>query len=167
MEKVNVLHSAKENRWGTPSDIIERARNTMGSITLDPCSSVTFNEVVRAEEFYSLDDFGQNGLDLPWKGNILLNPPGKKVKDFWRKAFQEPITQMIFIGFSVEQLALLADEPQHPLDYCFCILRKRIRFTRHDGYSGSPSHSNYIAGVYTDPTRFKDQFSPLGRVYLP
>lgn len=177
MLKPTARHSKEEVRWGTPADIVERARRVMGSIDLDPCSSISFNSIVKATEFYSLDDFGQDGLKLPWKGNVFLNPPGGSVKEFWRKSFELDVTcnkwpqtswnKLFWVGFSVEQLALLADERHHPMDheFCFCILRKRIRFTRHDGYSGSPSHANYVTAIGVDPADFAREFRDLGRVY--
>jgi hypothetical protein len=177
MPSTNAQHSKEEIRWGTPIDIVERARKVMGTIDLDPCSSVDFNRVVNADNFYSLDDRGEDGLVLPWWGNVFVNPPGGLVKQFWRKAFSRdnscnkyPPTawnQMIWVGFSVEQLALLADEEYHPMDFSFCILRKRLKFTRHDGYSGSPSHANYVCGVNVHHQSFAERFSPLGRVYRP
>lgn len=162
----NPRHSKKEIRWGTPSDIVERARRVMGSIDLDPCSSIAFNEVVKADKFYSLDDMGENGLELPWFGNVFVNPPGGHVRDFWRKLHNEPHIQFIWIGFSLEQLALLADEAHHPFDYSWCIPRKRVKFNRHDGFSGSPTHSNYIvySGCYTDS--FIREFGILGKVVV-
>ena len=170
-------HSKKEVRWGTPIDIIERARRVMGSIDLDPCSSNAFNEVVRADKIYSLDDRGEDGLKLPWTGNVFVNPPGGLVKEFWRKTLQEDRTcnswpavswnQLIWIGFSLEQLAILANENWHPMDFSICILRKRLSFNRFDGYKGSPTHSNYIAGLKVDHTNFKREFRDLGRIYRP
>jgi RNA polymerase sigma-70 factor (ECF subfamily) len=79
----------------------------------------------------------------------------------------EPLTQMIWVGFSVEQLSVLADEDKHPLDFSFIFLRKRIKFTRHDGYSGSPSHANYLAGINVNHSKFIEHFGELGRVYSP
>lgn len=161
----NALHSAVTPKWGSPADIVERARFVMGSIDLDPCSSDSFNEVVQAEIHYSLDDRGEDGLALGWSGRVFCNPPGGLVRQFWQKAMNEPITQMIWVGFSVEQLALLANEQYHPMDFSFCILRKRLHFTRHDGYSGSPSHSNYLTGYKVDHAKFTEAFSSLGRVF--
>lgn len=161
----HILHSAATPKWGTPADIVERARRVMGSINLDPCSSDYFNQVVQAEQHYSLDDRQEDGLALPWFGNVFCNPPGGLVREFWRKAMAEPYLQMIWVGFSLEQLALLADEPFHPMDFSICIPRKRLKFKRHDGYMGSPSHSNYIAGVYVDHDRFNAYFGELGKVF--
>lgn len=166
----NVQHSKEEVRWGTPTDIVERARRVMGSIDLDPCSSIAFNDVVQAANYYSLDDRGENGLELPWFGNVFLNPPGGLVREFWRKALQQlgsgHVKRVFWVGFSLEQLALLASESYHPLDFSFCVLRKRIKFTRHDGYSGSPSHSNYVCMMGPNHVEFVNQFKELGRVYL-
>lgn len=51
---------------------LEAAKATMGAIDLDPASSAEANETVEAEKFYTKED---NGLQLPWKGRIWLNPP--------------------------------------------------------------------------------------------
>lgn len=171
----NPLHSKKEVRWGTPDYVTLRVhrlfyRPDSGdeyNIDLDPCSSVDFNEAVKANKFYSLDDYGQDGLQLPWHGRVFCNPPGGLVRQFWRKAMSEPIEQMVWIGFSLEQLATMADEEHHPMDFSICIPRKRLRFTRHDGHSGSPTHSNYICGYRVDHARFTDVFKGLGRIYAP
>lgn len=138
----------------------------MGSIDLDPCSSAYFNETVKATQYYSLDDRGEDGLQLPWHGKVFVNPPGGLVKEFWKKAINErPSPEIFWVGFSLEQLSYLLDEPYSPMDFAFCLLRKRIRFTRHDGYSGSPSHSNYVAVINLQSReRFSEEFGPLGRV---
>jgi len=57
---------------GTPSYIIEAAREVMGTIDLDPASCATANEVVRAARYYTKE---QDGLTRPWFGNVWLNPP--------------------------------------------------------------------------------------------
>lgn len=164
----NVLHSKSTVKWGTPKDIVERARRTMGGITLDPCSSIKFDLTVNADRYYSLDDHGEDGLALPWYGKVFCNPPGGSlVRGFWRKAMSEPIEQMIWVGFSLEQLALLADERNHPMDFSICVPRKRIRFTRDDDYGGSPTHSNYICGYKVDHGFFVENFADLGKVYAP
>jgi hypothetical protein len=152
-------------KWGTPTDIVECARRVLGGIDFDPCSSSFFNETVRAEKYYSLDERGEDGTVLPWEGRTICNPPGGLVRAFWQKAarHKEPL---IWIGFSLEQLALLADEEFHPMDWITCIPRKRVNFYRHDGYSGSATHSNYITGINVKRHIFKDAFSGLGRIFL-
>lgn len=172
----NAKHSKAEVRWGTPSDIVERARNVMGSIDLDPCSSTDFNETVKAGIYYDLDECGQDGLKLPWFGKVFVNPPGGLVKEFWLRSTSichadtalrdtESVNQLFWVGFSVEQLGVLAHERYHPMDFSFCILRKRVSFIRHDGYKGSPSHANYVCAINVNHDKFAAEFSPIGRVY--
>lgn len=158
-------HSKATVRWGTPSQFADISRKVMGGdIDLDPCSEERFNKVIQARTYYSLLEREEDGLQLPWFGNVLCNPPGGLVKKFWQKAMSENIEQMMWIGFSVEQLCILADEMAHPLDFSCCILRRRIGFTRHDAFEGSPAHGNYACGVGVDTTRFEEHFGPLGKV---
>lgn len=157
-------HSKATPRWGTPEDLVERAHHVMGGIDLDPCSEAKFQEVVQAATYYSLDERGEDGLVLPWKGRVFCNPPGGSVRQFWRRAMEQPIEQMIWVGFSVEQLCVLAGEEKHPADFSICFLRRRIDFERHDGYHGSPSHSNYIVGVNVYRDAFAANFFDLGKV---
>lgn len=157
-------HSKGTKRWGTSPDVVEACRRTMGGIDLDPCSEERFQAVVLATEYYSLLERGQDALALPWFGRVMCNPPGGVITEFWNHAFSQPIEQMMWVGFSVEQLCVLADEDVHPSDFSICFLRRRIRFRRHDGYSGSPSHGNYVVGVGVDCDAFDREFSELGKI---
>lgn len=160
-------HSAETPRWGTPADLVERCRRALGGrIELDPMSEPAFNAVVGAERIYTEQE---DGLIWDWRAEtVLLNPAGGLVVEAWTKLVDHwclrDIERAVWIGFSVEQLALLAHSHHHPLDFSWCIPRKRIAFTRHDGYRGSPSHSNYIAGLGVDHSLFVDCFGDMGRV---
>jgi ParB family chromosome partitioning protein len=66
-------HSSEEQGWITPPEVIERARQAMGSIDLDPASSKVANQFsVRAKRIYTES---QDGLKCKWSGNVWLNPP--------------------------------------------------------------------------------------------
>lgn len=81
----NSRHSSSKQERGTPSWIVEPAREVLGGIDLDPASSTKANKIVKADFFYRKRD---NGLQRPWrvlqrtrslKGaptSIWLNPPG-------------------------------------------------------------------------------------------
>jgi hypothetical protein len=167
MPSPSALHSKKTPKWGSPSLIVEPARELLdGQIMLDPASSPEFNEIVKALMIYTEHD---NGLILPWAGNVFINPPGGLVKEFWERLIQfvqsGEVEKAVWIGFSVEQLCLLADQEWHPLDFSTCILRKRLAFTQEDGTSGgSPSHGNYVTGLGVDRATFDKLFNHLGHI---
>lgn len=71
MTEYNARHSSESNEWGTPVPVVEAGRETLGGIDLDPFSSESFNERVKATLFYS-----SNGFDAPWMGRCFVNPPG-------------------------------------------------------------------------------------------
>lgn len=56
----------------TPPEIIEAARKCMGSIDLDPFSSIIANERVKATNIFTKDD---DGWEQDWCGNIWINHP--------------------------------------------------------------------------------------------
>jgi hypothetical protein len=168
LRRKNPLHSKATVRWGTSEDVVERGRRVMGRIGFDPCSEERFNDVVKADKYYSLLERGENALKLPWFDDALVNPPGGFIRQFWEKLIAETmegrVTRAIWVGFSMEQLGQLADATVHFSDFSICFVRKRIKFKRHDGYSGSPSHANYIAGVGVDRDAFDREFGAIGKV---
>lgn len=127
----NARHSKATPRWGTPADWCEMSRVALGGrIALDPMSEPMFNEVVQAERYYTEADdcFAQS-----WAcDSMLINPAGGLVVPGWQKLVSEwtkgNVRRAIWIGFSVEQLNLLADEPLHPDDFSKLTVRGRIDF---------------------------------------
>lgn len=165
----NPRHSKATKRWGSPEDTVERCRRVMGAIDFDPCSEAVFQAVVQATQYYSLTERGEDGTLLPWHGRSLVNPPGGLIVEFWEKMQAEArrpggLDQCVWVGFSVEQLCILAGAETHPMDFSLCILRKRLGFRRHDGFQGSPSHGNYVCGIGVDHQAFAREFGPLGRI---
>lgn len=148
-------HLSKSFWWGTPSHIIEAARETMGEITLDPASCRRSNEIVQATWFFDLEE---NGFVRGWQGKVFLNPPGGNCdsnglpsedgkkgqsasKAWWFKLAKEwklgNIEQAIFLGYSVEILQTTqVDTPEFesglkypiPLDFPLCFPSRRLSF---------------------------------------
>jgi len=178
-------HSCDSPEWYTPADYVEAARNTMGSIDLDPASHAEANRIVKAERFYTADD---DGLIQPWAGNVLINPTGGLVVEFWRRFCRavrdHEISQGVWIGYSLEQLQTLQGVAlYHPLDFTYCIPRRRIAFVENEAKKAeritkliakgkmpnkhsSPSHGNYVVYAGYNEDEFKRQFSPFGKVVI-
>lgn len=171
--------------WYTPSLYVEAAREVMGRIDLDPFSHPDANRIVLADNYYTADD---DGLLRPWFGSVFINPPGGLVKKAWTKLLDEVpnIDQVIWIGYSVEQLQFLQRDEAYslsPLDFPICVPRRRIAFVENDAKKeqrrkkcaskgqkfterSSPSHSNYITYIGPFSDRFKAVFSKFGTVRL-
>jgi hypothetical protein len=125
------LGGIKSGRRGTPAEWVEMARVALGGrIGLDPMSESIFNQVVRAEKILcEKDDCFKHSWEC---GTLFINPHGGLVVQAWRRMLSEQVIHgfaAIWIGFSVEQLALLADEPNHPDDFSKLTVRDRIDFT--------------------------------------
>lgn len=68
-----VNQSSGAVEYYTPKVWTDAAREVMGSIELDPASSLAANLIVMAEQFYSRED---DGLSKEWKANTLwMNHP--------------------------------------------------------------------------------------------
>jgi ParB family transcriptional regulator, chromosome partitioning protein len=73
MNSFQALTSSSSVDWFTPSSIIEKAREVMGSIELDPASCAEAQTIVKANRYFTEVD---NGLTKHWIAETLwLNPP--------------------------------------------------------------------------------------------
>lgn len=66
-------HLAESGERYSPPQLAEFARHVLKTIDLDPASSPAANATIGAEKIYTSDD---DGLSLPWEGNLFINPPG-------------------------------------------------------------------------------------------
>lgn len=71
-KSIYVNQTSLNVEWGSPLNIINLARLTMGSIDLDPASSLVANERVKATNIFTLKD---KGLNQKWYGNVWMNHP--------------------------------------------------------------------------------------------
>lgn len=76
------------DEWYTPNEVLDRVRKVLGTIDLDPASSVIAQERVQARKFYTKED---NGLIHTWGGRVWCNPPysAALIKKFTAKMHQE------------------------------------------------------------------------------
>lgn len=180
-------HSSASNEHYTPLHLVEAARRTLGSIDLDPASCSKANETVGAALFFSKED---DGFTRYWSGRVFVNPPGGRTstnessqKAWWFKLVREVhagrVEAAIFVCFSVELLQTTQSKTPAglgvPLDYPICFPAKRIAYVREDGkVGGSPPHSSCVVLVANVESaaqpvvrRFRENFSPIGKVVIP
>ena len=179
----NARHSCDSDSSYTPAPYVETARAVMSGIDLDPASHPDANVVVKATRFYSE---AENGLRQAWSGRVFLNPPGGLVRPFWLKLLTEPISECVWIGYSLEQLQTLqrVKAPKTPLDFPMCIPSRRIAFIESSAKqetrfaklraqgkrladATSPSHGNYVTYVGPHVHAFADVFGRFGKVIVP
>lgn len=172
---MNIQHSSETDQWFTPIEIINRVKEVLGEINLDPASSIEANKRVGAQNIITVE---QNSLISEWSGgSIFLNPPGGKLKNksnmvlFWQKLMEHKerglLKEAIFLAFSLEALQSTQGKDCSSIgEFTLCIPKKRIAFDKPDGTKGSvPSHSNvivYIPGTVNNRDKFVKAFETLG-----
>jgi len=163
LKTAHVSNNSGVEEWYTPSELIEAARAVMGSIDLDPASSVAAQQTVQAGQFFTLED---NGLLQDWHGTVWMNPPytsgliGK---------FTEKLAAHVVAGDVIEAIVLVNNATetawfQSLVSVCsaLCFPASRVKFLAPDGEKGSPLQGQAIlyAGEY--PDKFQDAFKPFG-----
>jgi hypothetical protein len=186
-----VHHSSVSNEHYTPPEVVEAARATMGSITLDPFSCEEANRVVKALAYYETRGYTASYEYREGRTNVFCNPPGGKrnpttfelVKGpgmsgaalAWKKLWLEwtvgHVEQAIFVCFNLEVLRHTQNLPgiTPALAYPICFLKDRLKFwNEHTPIgTGQPSHPNAVVylpnktGVIRKRL-FAEHFSPLG-----
>jgi len=130
------------DEWYTPPEWVDRARNAMGTIDLDPASCEVAQQTVRASKWY---DKAVNGLRHPWAGNVWLNPP------YSRGTIDRFVDKLVFELDAIEQGIVLTDN-RTDTDWAQDLLyaadavaftRGRIRFyNAHGIIPGSPQNGS-------------------------
>ena len=164
--KPHVSYNSGNNEWYTPSEYIESARAVMGSIDLDPASSDTANETVRAEKIYTYET---NGLSHSWSGNVWLNPPYsyELIVQFADKLIQElnNINQAIVLVNNATETEWFNKLIVHAS--CVCFPRSRVKFYMPDGRIGAPLQGQAILYFGTWTSEFIKEFQVRGWCALP
>lgn len=142
----SVKHSALTNEQYTPGHIVEMVREVLGSIDVDPATSLLANKTVKAARFWTADDEPETTFDAPWEGNVFLNPPGgqkmvllgtgfnSNPSLFWAKMMHEwdqekTMRAGIFLGFTLEVLQSSQCVEKYPmLRFPICVPSRRLSF---------------------------------------
>jgi hypothetical protein len=145
----------------TPAEIIEAARRVLGSIDLDPASNATANRTVRATKFYTKQ---QNGLLLPWRGRVWLNPPycGQAGK-FVGKLLDEYRAGNISSAIALVNWRSVDSKWFRPLfDQTLCFCYERVQFHGEKEAYVIP----FLAYLGTGKQLFVDEFARFGAVLV-
>lgn len=125
----HVKHNSGNNEWYTPASIIELARNTMGSIDVDPSSCDVAQQTVKAATYWTKET---NGLDKSWYGNVWMNPPysAALIKQFCTKLNQECSNGNVksFINLTNNATETQWFKQLYEVSSVFCFLTKRVKF---------------------------------------
>lgn len=168
-----ITGSSESNEWYTPAHIIERARQVLGEIDLDPASCAAANAIVGAKTFCTQE---QDGFSGPWFGRVWLNPPyGKEDGEretnavrWARKLIEEYDADHVSAAILLVKAALGYNWFEELWrQYPTCLLRERVSFMRPDGSDdGQAKHATALLYLGPNVTRFYAVFSPVGRVIL-
>lgn len=159
----HVSHNAGEHEWYTPTEYIEAARESMGTIDLDPASTKVANEIVKATHFFTKED---DGLSRTWVGNVWMNPPYAQplVDHFSEKLASE------YLNGAVSQAIVLVNNATETkwwqrlagASSSVCFPKGRVRFLDPDGNPGAPLQGQTILYLGVYPEKFRGAFHSFG-----
>ena len=163
-EGVHVAANSGENEWYTPPDILNLARNVLGSFDLDPASSVTANKSVGAAKIFTVED---DGLSAEWpRGVIFMNPPYSQPLI---GQFCERFADEIKRGSTGISLVNNATETRWfqslaRASSAMCFPLSRIKFLNPEGNPGGPLQGQAIIYCGPRPVLFEREFADVGFV---
>lgn len=158
------MSSTGNFEWYTPPEVADLARDVMGGIDLDPASCEYANGLIKAKRFYTKQD---NGLQLPWKGRIWMNPPfayslimkfsDRLVGEYRRGGVKQAV---VLVPNATQRVWF-----QRLASYCtgVCFPRKRMSFHTDQGVPNGGSLKGQCLFYLGDRhQRFVDVFQQLG-----
>jgi len=149
----------------TPVKYIEKAREVMGSINIDPASNKFAQETVQADIYYTKEE---DGLNKPWQGNIFLNPPYSSgvIDKFIEKLLDEidDNKQAILLTNNNTDTKWFASAAT--ACKCLCFTRGRINFYQSDGNITSPTNGQTFFYFGYNTNKFKDIFRDVGLIMM-
>jgi ParB family chromosome partitioning protein len=159
----HVGQNSGEQEWYTPAAYIEAARTVLGSIDLDPASTDKANQIVKAEQIYTVDD---SGLDQDWHGRVWMNPPYaqpliaqfcEKLAASVRAATVPAAVVLINNATETQWFRDLAD-----VATAMCFPTGRVRFWSPGKEAATPLQGQAVVYVGDSVDLFCDTFAPFG-----
>jgi hypothetical protein len=154
--------------WYTPPAVLERVREVLGGIDLDPASCAVAQQTVQARRYYTITD---NGLHHPWHGTVFLNPPYRlpEITGFLGKLVEELEAERTTEAIVLVNAATDTDWFQTISGWAeaICFPDGRLPFTH---ATRDVSHGPCVgqALLYFGPEveRFSDVFGALGLIMV-
>jgi ParB family chromosome partitioning protein len=150
----------------TPAFYIEKAREVMGGIDLDPASCEQAQKTVQATEYFTVED---DGLAREWHGRVWLNPPYHRdlAPRFVAKLLDElgRIDEAIMLTNNATDTEWFQAALEHSDVVCFT--NGRIRFEVPDGDPVSPTQGQAFFYFGRNWERFAEVFGTIGACVEP
>ena len=154
-----------EGDFYSPVDLVDAARAALGgTIDLDPASCRVANGRVKAERFYSVKE---DGLQLPWYGNIWVNPP------FPWEPWVEKLIAELARGRVDNIIALCTTRVTtakyfHPMvSKADAVLKMMGRIQFWGPKAGAPDEGHEVYYFGKDTQTFVREFRKYGTVFVP
>jgi hypothetical protein len=166
------------DEWYTPTYFIELARKVMGSIDLDPFSSLAANQIVKAAYYF---DPKTSAFQRSWRNpkqkrqypagvNVWMNPP------YGMPLIMQAIDALAaaYLRGDIAQAIVLVNNATETrwfhllceMSAALCFPKQRIAFTAPDGKAiGGNTRGQaffYLTRTSTDTTDFLQVFAPVG-----
>jgi ParB family chromosome partitioning protein len=164
LSPAHVSFNTGENEWYTPWIYVEAARDVMGTIDTDPASSETANEIIKANQYFTIED---DGRQQTWVGNIWMNPPYSQplVTEFCALLVEKLKNHEIKQACVLVNNATETNFYQNMMGECqaVCFIKGRVKFIDQNGEStGAPLQGQTILYFGEGYQKFAKVFSQFG-----
>ncbi len=175
--RTEAMEADVRDTWQTPKQVADLCRAALGGIIdLDPASSAAANLIINASYFFTED---VNGLSLPWRGRIFLNPPYGGNEEVGAKAFTRKLVSEIQDGHVEQAITVLNLQSWPTLWFpivkkhasAHAVWRKRIPFLGPRPKSGkgtkygSSKNGTIFSYFGREHKRFEDLFEPFADTF--
>jgi|GEM_PF-2287516 len=164
LNPAHVSFNTGENEWYTPQIYADAAREVMGTIDTDPASSETANGIIKARQYFTIED---DGRKQTWAGNIWMNPPYSQplVAEFCALLVEKLRNNEIKRACVLVNNATETNFYQNMMGKCqaVCFVKNRIKFLDKKGEStGAPLQGQTILYFGDNYQKFAQVFSRFG-----
>ena len=160
--------------WYTPSWVIELARDTLGTIDLDPSSDETAQAVVKAAQSFGVgrpDAEGGLSPAATWAGRVWMNPPyGRLFQSFVGRLITEVdaghVEAALVLTSVPSMSSASAGQPLMRASVAACVLQGRLTFWGPNDLGATPTFGSVVTalGAGLDVERFTRVWSPYGAI---